>query len=98
MLFPGESESSQENGEGPAPATSALARRPLEEQRQRGYADTLREIFQQPATWEATTAALVAAAPGLRALLAEAGFRPGAGSVLLTGSGSSFYVGEALAP
>jgi tagatose-6-phosphate ketose/aldose isomerase len=98
MLFPGESESSEERRDERAPAQSALAGRPVEEQRQRGYADTLREICQQPATWEGTTAALVAAAPGLRAFLAEAGFRPGAGSVLLTGSGSSFYVGEALAP
>lgn len=61
------------------------------EQRQRGYADTLREIFQQPATW-ADTARLQRSPPLQGAL------DPRPQHVVLTGSGSSMYVGECLAP
>jgi len=61
------------------------------EQRQRGYADTLREIFQQPATWADT--ARLQRSPPLHAAL-----DPRPQHVVLTGSGSSMYVGECLAP
>jgi tagatose-6-phosphate ketose/aldose isomerase len=61
------------------------------EQRQRGYADTLREIFQQPATW-ADTARLQRSPP------LQAALDPRPQHVVLTGSGSSMYVGECLAP
>jgi tagatose-6-phosphate ketose/aldose isomerase len=61
------------------------------EQRQRGYADTLREIFQQPATW-ADTARLQRSEP------LQAALDPRPQYVVLTGSGSSMYVGECLAP
>lgn len=61
------------------------------EQQQRGYADTLREIFQQPATW-ADTARLQ------RSPLLQAALDPRPQHVVLTGSGSSMYVGECLAP
>jgi len=61
------------------------------EQRQRGYADTLREILQQPATW-ADTAGLQRSPP------LQAALDPRPQHVVLTGSGSSMYVGECLAP
>jgi tagatose-6-phosphate ketose/aldose isomerase len=80
------------------PTFAALAGRTPGEQQERGYADTLREIAQQPVTWEDTAVTVAAALPGLRAFYADAGLRPGAGSLLLVGSGSSCYVGEALAP
>lgn len=64
---------------------------PAEEQRRLGYGETLREIVQQPVTWEDTAARVSAAAERLRAHMGE----PDAlGHVLLTGSGSSQYVGE----
>lgn len=66
-----------------------LAAAPLAERRERGYDDTLREILQQPATWR-ETAALLEGHPPLSARENE--------TVLLTGSGSSVHVGEALEP
>lgn len=73
----------------------ALGRQPADEQRRLGYADTLREILQQPATWRETGALL--ATPATRALVAECLATPPA-SVVLTGSGSSVHVGESVAP
>jgi len=63
-------------------------------QREAGYADTLREILQQPATWRGTAAQLQA---GAGAHLAQALARTD-GPLALTGSGSSMYIGECLAP
>jgi tagatose-6-phosphate ketose/aldose isomerase len=64
------------------------------EQRQSGYADTLREILQQPQTWR-DTAALIAA-PATAAILSQVLMsRPE--HIVLTGSGSSVHVGECLA-
>jgi tagatose-6-phosphate ketose/aldose isomerase len=68
---------------------SELRAAPGSEQRERGYRDTLREILQQPDSW-LETAALVSRS-GVS--LASEG-----GPVLLTGSGSSHYVGESLEP
>ncbi|MBD8872945.1 tagatose-6-phosphate ketose isomerase [Rhodanobacter sp. DHB23] len=64
-------------------------------QRERGYADTLREILQQPATWQATAALL--REPAVRAQLQSA-LTPRPAHVVLTGSGSSIYAGECIAP
>lgn len=64
-------------------------------QREHGYADTLREILQQPATW-LTTAALLRE-PSVRAQL-QAALAPRPAHVVLTGSGSSIYAGECIAP
>ena len=64
-------------------------------QRERGYADTLREILQQPATWQATAALL--REPAVRARL-QAALTPRPAHVVLTGSGSSIYAGECIAP
>lgn len=65
---------------------------PAAQQAARGYADTLREILQQPETWPAT-------AQQLSALLAQPVWREtldSAACLVLTGSGSSHYVGELL--
>ena len=68
---------------------------PLEEQRrQAGYADTLREILQQPATWRGTVELL--AGSGASALLAQIRIARSE-HIVLTGSGSSAHAGECLA-
>jgi len=67
----------------------------LAEQQARGYADTLREILQQPATW--TETANLLADPAAREAL-QAALSPQPAHVVLTGSGSSMYIGECLAP
>lgn len=65
-----------------------------EMQQQQGYADTLREIRQQPETWLATTELLRTSAAWelLRDVLS-----PRPTHIVLTGSGSSMYAGECLA-
>jgi tagatose-6-phosphate ketose/aldose isomerase len=68
---------------------------PLAEQQERGYADTLREILQQPATWMATADLL--RSPQLREQL-QVALTPPPSHMVLTGSGSSMYIGECLAP
>jgi tagatose-6-phosphate ketose/aldose isomerase len=77
---------------------AALLARPPGEQRELGYAYTAHEINQQPATWldTARTAAAHRAALADR-LAAAAVSRGGAGVIVLTGSGSSLYVGECVA-
>jgi tagatose-6-phosphate ketose/aldose isomerase len=67
----------------------------LAEQQAQGYADTLREILQQPATWLDTANLL--AEPAVRAAM-QAALSPQPAHVALTGSGSSMYIGECLAP
>ncbi|MEW9570929.1 SIS domain-containing protein [Rhodanobacter sp. Si-c] len=74
---------------------AALAAAKPEAQRERGYADTLREILQQPATWQATAALL--REPSVQAQL-QAVLTPRPAQVVLTGSGSSIYAGECIAP
>ncbi|MBN8887197.1 MAG: SIS domain-containing protein [Rudaea sp.] len=65
-----------------------------EEQQRAGYADTLREILQQPQTWRDTAALL--AGPAAAAILSQALIsRPE--YIVLTGSGSSVHAGECLA-
>ncbi|MGH8160153.1 MAG: SIS domain-containing protein [Rhodanobacter sp.] len=68
---------------------------PLAEQRERGYADTVREILQQPATWQATAELL--RQPQVQREL-QAALAPPPRHIVLTGSGSSMYIGECLAP
>lgn len=77
------------------PGWSDLLALPLARQRERGYADTLREILQQPATW-LTTAGLLRQA-SVQQLL-HAALLPRPSHIALTGSGSSMYIGECLAP
>ncbi|RDS85619.1 SIS domain-containing protein [Dyella psychrodurans] len=77
------------------PTIESLSSASPAEQVRLGYADTLREILQQPASWRDTAARLVGAEVSgqLRSLVAR---QPG--HIVLTGSGSSVYVGECLAP
>jgi tagatose-6-phosphate ketose/aldose isomerase len=74
---------------------AALAAAAPEQQRERGYVDTLREILQQPATWQATAALL--REPSTQEQL-QAALSPRPAQVVLTGSGSSIYAGECIAP
>ena len=74
-----------------------LLGQPSQEQQERGYRHTLREIAQQPVTWLETASAVAADRARLDSVLDEAGVHSRAGSVLLTGSGSSLYAGECIA-
>jgi len=69
-----------------------LSAQPVETQQQRGYYHTLREILQQPDTWLDTCERMLAAAPAIGRLA------DGVASIVLTGSGSSLYAGECVAP
>jgi tagatose-6-phosphate ketose/aldose isomerase len=69
-----------------------LLRPPGEEQLGRGYGHTLHEICQQPVTWRDTAALVLRRADDLRRS------REGMDAVVLTGSGSSLYAGECVAP
>jgi tagatose-6-phosphate ketose/aldose isomerase len=75
-----------------APALQALTEATPYEQEQRGFTHTVAEIVQQPTLW-----AITAANEALGAVLAGA-LEPQPQAVVLTGSGSSSYIGEALAP
>ncbi|RUL79903.1 SIS domain-containing protein [Dyella choica] len=72
-----------------------LRAKTAEAQRAAGYADTLREILQQPATWRDTFRLTQSATAQL--LLGKA-LDPRPAHIVLTGSGSSIYIGECLAP
>lgn len=67
----------------------------LAEQQEHGYADTIREILQQPVTWLATAELL--RQPQVQREL-QAALAPQPNHIVLTGSGSSMYIGECLAP
>ncbi|MGH2349571.1 MAG: SIS domain-containing protein, partial [bacterium] len=71
---------------------------PVSEQQHRGYFHTLREICQQPLTWLETGTAAIASLPVLRSTLSRVAGDGVSGSIVLTGSGSSVYAGECLAP
>ncbi len=70
------------------PRLAQLLGRSPEEQKKAGYFHTLREILQQPATWIDTAARLTASSEQLSRLL------EGIRCVVITGSGSSEYVGD----
>nr|WP_253260806.1 tagatose-6-phosphate ketose isomerase [Rhodanobacter glycinis] len=75
-------------------ARDLLAATPEMQQRY-GYADTLREIRQQPETWLGT--AELIRSTHVRELLRNV-LSPQPTHIVLTGSGSSMYAGECLAP
>ncbi len=75
-----------------------LLAEPEEEQGRRGHVHTLREITQQPYTWIETARSLVPRAPELRSALGHVTSDDRPGFLALTGSGSSLYAGECLAP
>ena len=83
----------------PAPRSLAeLLARPPNEQLQHGYAFTAHEIDQQPQTWIETARLAAGHGPELAGCLAAAHIGPGGtGGIILTGSGSSLYVGECVA-
>jgi tagatose-6-phosphate ketose/aldose isomerase len=70
----------------------ALLRVPRQQQLARGYGLTLEEIAQQPLVWLETASRMVQRAHDLTACLA------GVEAVVLTGSGSSQYASECVAP
>ena len=77
---------------------SALMAQPPDDQRRLGYAHTAQEIHHQPETWIETASRVESRDAALRDQLGRAGVTPaGPGSVVLTGSGSSLFVGECLA-
>jgi len=73
-------------------ALGSLLELPREEQLRRGYGHTLREISQQPVTWIETAARMRSAGPMIQESLA------GAAAIVFTGSGSSVYAAECVAP
>jgi tagatose-6-phosphate ketose/aldose isomerase len=73
-------------------ALGALFGLPWEQQVRRGYGHTLREICQQPVTWPETVASVRALVP----LVGES--LDGVTAVVFTGSGSSLYAAECVAP
>jgi tagatose-6-phosphate ketose/aldose isomerase len=70
----------------------ALLRVPREQQLTQGYGLTLEEIAQQPVVWPRVASRVIQRAHDLRACLA------GVEAVVLTGSGSSEYASECIAP
>jgi len=70
------------------PNVAELLSKSLEQQRHLGYFHTLREICQQPSTWERTCALMCEKAGDLHSALA------GISTLILTGSGSSEYAGD----
>lgn len=77
---------------GESPAVAALLDRPTSEQLSAGYGHTLWEIGQQPATWLDSAARASAIAEEL------ADLTEGRDVVVLTGSGSSQFAADCLAP
>jgi tagatose-6-phosphate ketose/aldose isomerase len=83
--------------QGRVPIIDSLLRPSEPEQIEAGYYHTLREICQQPITWEATARRAAEAAPSLSRFFGDT-LRGGPRAVVLTGSGSSFYACECVAP
>jgi tagatose-6-phosphate ketose/aldose isomerase len=75
-----------------------LLAQPPEEQGRRGHLHTLREITQQPYTWIETARNVAPRAGELRSALGHITAPGRPGFLALTGSGSSLYAGESLAP
>lgn len=73
-------------------ALGSLLQPPREEQVRRGYGHTLREIGQQPVTWIETAARMRELVPVIEESL------QGAAAIVITGSGSSVYAAECVAP
>jgi len=73
------------------PTFSELRDSPIEFQRTEGYGHTLAEIWQQPHLWVDTARRMVAATSQWSELVT------GSKAILLTGSGSSYFVGKCIA-
>jgi tagatose-6-phosphate ketose/aldose isomerase len=81
----------------PGTVIGDLLARPAAEQARLGYRHTLREIAQQPVVWTETAAGMTAAHDVVQRALGKGGVSGREGTLLLTGSGSSLYVGECVA-
>lgn len=75
-------------------ALSALLSLSQQEKQTRGLIDTPREIHQQPDTWRGTLSRLASQHDSLQAFLESCGLHRG--SVILTGAGTSDYIGRAV--
>ncbi len=80
------------------PSSGALASLLVapEQQKAKGYYHTLREICQQPLTWINTAERIHASRDRLKSVLRGSLSSTDSSSIVLTGSGSSFYVGDCL--
>jgi tagatose-6-phosphate ketose/aldose isomerase len=78
-----------------SPSLASLLAAPRQEQQALGYLHTLAEILQQPDTWVETSQAMAAAEAAAKLEHALSAWPE---HIVLTGSGSSVYVGECLAP
>ncbi|HVN78519.1 MAG TPA: tagatose-6-phosphate ketose isomerase [Terriglobia bacterium] len=78
------------------PELDSLFKSPAGIQHERGYFHTLHEICQQPFTWLETAAIATASRDRIQAFLKESRVFNGNGTMVLTGSGSSHYVGDCL--
>jgi tagatose-6-phosphate ketose/aldose isomerase len=78
------------------PELSGLFKPPIEIQLECGYYNTLWEICQQPLTWLETAALVSSQSQQLKAFLAKAEVFGHQGAIVLTGSGSSHFVGNCL--
>ena len=67
---------------------------PAEEKARLGVEATPAEIWQQPEMWRDTARRFAEAAPAIRALLREAGLPGGAAEIVLSGAGTSDFVGR----
>lgn len=76
-------------------ALDVLTERSSDEQERLGYIHTLKEILQQPSTWKGTAELLQR--DGTRETFQKIS-KSSLSHIVLTGSGSSWFVGEALAP
>lgn len=74
------------------PKVAEILSRSPTEQLKRGYYHTLREICQQPPTWINTAEQMISSGDGLRGCI------EGIRSIVLTGSGSSEFVGHCASP
>jgi tagatose-6-phosphate ketose/aldose isomerase len=80
------------------PAVAELLDATEEERVKGGYDHTIGEILQQPVTWIDTAARAVEHRSALKSLLGRSGHGAGVRSLMLSGSGSSLYAGECVAP
>ena len=70
------------------PRAAQLFSATRKQQQEGGYFHTLHEIFQQPSTWQGTAERMISVSAQLGSLL------PDIATVVLTGSGSSEFVGR----
>jgi tagatose-6-phosphate ketose/aldose isomerase len=80
------------------PSVAELLDATEDERTKRGYGHTIEEIVQQPVTWLDTAARSMEHRSALQSLLGGNGPEAGIRSLMLSGSGSSLYAGECVAP